>query len=83
MSVEQGTKEGLPWNIVSRHDTFERADLDRQRLSEDPLLQVKIHYQGRTGNKYFAVKTRIHPEFQEQQKRESKNKKRKKKKSSW
>ncbi len=37
-------KEGRPWNIVARMDTFEGADARRTQLQDDPELQVKIHW---------------------------------------
>ena len=50
-------KEGRPWNIVARIDTFEAADARRAQLQDDPALQVKIHWMKKSPSK-FAVKTR-------------------------
>ncbi len=51
-------KEGRPWNIVARMDTFEGADARRTQLQDDPELQVKIHWMRKPPSK-FAVKTRL------------------------
>ena len=51
-------KEGRPWNIVARIDTFEAADARRAQLQDDPALQVKIHWMRKPPSK-FAVKTRL------------------------
>ena len=51
-------KEGRPWNIVARMDTFEGADARRTQLQDDPELQVKIHWMRKPPSQ-FAVKTRL------------------------
>ena len=69
---------------------FDEADQKRLELQMEEDLQVKVHWQGKVNNRYYAVKTRTDPSvalLQAQQlKREEKkrrkaklNKKRRKK----
>ena len=70
-------KEGRPWNIVARIDTFEAADARRAQLQDDPELQVKIHWMRKPPSK-FAVKTRLTDEaFSSYVRRATNNKKKK------
>ena len=59
--VDGAHQEGPSWKIVGRYPTFDYAAAKREELSEDPELQVKIHYQGPLNNRYFAVKMRLDP----------------------
>ncbi len=55
-------REGPPWNIEKRFTTFEEADNFRSVLLEsEEDLQVKIHWMGRTGAEFYAVKVRQDP----------------------
>ena len=77
-----------PWKNESFHTSFEEADSIRNKLlriwKSDPKhegMQVKIKYMS---SKYkFAVKTRLHPDFEEkkEKKKRGKNRKRNKKDS--
>jgi len=51
-------KEGRPWKVVGRFDSYPAANATRARLLEDPDLQVKVHRCG-IGGKLFSVKTRL------------------------
>lgn len=36
---------GKPWKIISRHKTFEEADMERKKfLEETPGLEIKIKF---------------------------------------
>ena len=70
-------KEGRPWNIVARIDTFEAADARRAQLQDDPVLQVKIHWMKKPPSK-FAVKTRLTDEAFKRYDRHATNNKKKK-----
>jgi hypothetical protein len=73
--------EGPSWSIEKRFVTFEEADARRvELLNDEPDLQVKVHWMGRTGNEFFAVKTRVNPEILQEleaQKRREEKKRRK------
>ena len=79
-----------PWNNESMHNTFEEADSVRDKLLKAWKLdekfkgmQVKIKYM--PSKNWFAVKTRLHPDFEvkkEKGKKNGKNSKRNKKNSS-
>ena len=78
-----------PWNNESFHNTFEEADSIRNKLLEvwsgNPKhegMQVKVKFM--SSKKGFAVKTRLHPDFEpkkETKKKNGKNSKRNKKNS--
>ena len=77
-----------PWKNESFHSTFEEADSIRNKLlriwetdKKHEGMQVKIKYMS-SKNK-FAVKTRLHPDFEEkkEKKKRGKNRKRNKKDS--
>ena len=51
-------KEGRPWTVVAKMDTFEAANARRAQLQEDQGLQVKIRWMRKPPGK-FAVKTRL------------------------
>lgn len=62
-------KPGKPWKIESFHRDFESADALRNKLMRiwkadeaHKGMQVKIHYI--TGRSQYAVKTRLHPDFE-------------------
>lgn len=81
------TVNNKPWKNESFHDTFEAADAIRQKLlriwdtdSKHEGMQVKIKWM-ESKNK-FAVKTRLHPDFEpkkEEKKKDGKSRKRNKK----
>ncbi len=88
--VEVGHQEGPAWEIVAKCATYDEADQKRLELVMEKDLQVKVHWQGKANNRYFAVKTRTDPRValeealnhkrQEKKKRKAKlNKKRRKK----
>ena len=59
-----------PWNNESFHNTFEEADSIRNKLLEvwsgNPKhegMQVKVKFMSSKNG--FAVKTRLHPDFEE------------------
>ena len=75
-----------PWKNESFHNTFEQADAIRQKLlriwQDDPGhegMQVKIKWM--ESKSKFAVKTRLHPDFQtkKEQSKNGKSKRRNKK----
>ena len=76
-----------PWKNESFHSTFEEADSIRNKLlriwetdKKHEGMQVKIKYMS-SKNK-FAVKTRLHPDFEvkkKEEKKSGKNRKRNKK----
>ena len=77
-----------PWKDESFHETFESADAIRQKLiriwendSKHEGMQVKIKWM--PSKKRFAVKTRLHPDFQpnKEEKKSGKSRKRNKKNS--
>jgi hypothetical protein len=59
--VETKHEDGPSWNIVAKCATFDEADQRRLELAMEEDLQVKVHWQGKVNNRYFAVKTRIDP----------------------
>ena len=78
-----------PWKNQSFHNTFEEADLIRNKLinvwKEDKKqegMQAKVKWMP-SKNK-FVVKTRLHPDFEpkKEEKKHGKNRKRNKKDSS-
>ena len=54
-------QDGPSWKIVGRFTTFDEADQKRLELVMEENLQVKVHWQGKINNRYFAVKTRTDP----------------------
>lgn len=88
--VEIKHEEGPAWTIVAKCATFSEADQKRLELATEKDLQVKVHWQGKVNNRYYAVKTRPDPRLAleealnikraEKKKRKAKlNKKRRKK----
>ena len=88
--VEVGHQEGPAWSIVEKCATYDEADQKRLQLELEEGLQVKVHWQGKVDNRYYAVKSRPDPALAEAEeldiKREEKrrrkaklNKKRRKK----
>jgi hypothetical protein len=59
--VEIKHEEGPAWTIVAKCATFDEADQKRLELAMEEDLQVKVHWQGKVNNRYFAVKTRVDP----------------------
>ena len=59
--VEIKHEEGPAWKIVAKCSTFDEADQKRLELAMEEDLQVKVHWQGKVNNRYFAVKTRVDP----------------------
>ena len=81
--VEVPHQEGAAWSIVGRFPTFEAADAKRSELTEEKDLQVKVHYQGPSNRKFYAVKTRIDPSIakrEEKKRRKAKLSKKRRKK---
>lgn len=75
-----------PWNNESFHNTFEEADSIRNKLLEvwsgNPKhegMQVKVKFMSSKNG--FAVKTRLHPDFEpkKEKKKSGKGKQRNKK----
>jgi len=88
--VETVPQEGPAWSIVAKFATYDEADQKRLELAMEEDLQVKVHWQGKVNNRYYAVKTRPDPRLAleealnakrlEKKKRKAKlNKKRRKK----
>jgi len=65
MSTEEVVKavhqDGAAWTIVAKCATYAEADQKRLELEMEEGLQVKVHWQGKVNNRYFAVKTRNDP----------------------
>ena len=59
--VETGIPEGPAWTIVAKCATYDEADQKRLELAMEEDLQVKVHWQGKVNNRYYAVKTRQDP----------------------
>lgn len=85
MSVKQSF--GKPWKNEAYYDTFEEADMFRNKLltiwaenAKHEGMQIKIKYLSAR----YVVKTRLHPDFEpkEEKKKHGKNKRRNKKNSS-
>ena len=87
--VDAGHQEGPAWETVAKYATYEEADQRRLELAIEEDIQVKVHWQGISTNRYFAVKTREDPSIaleialnahrEEKKKRKAKmNKKRRK-----
>jgi|TARA_R110000824_G_scaffold373317_2_gene563729 hypothetical protein len=55
-------QDGPAWTIVHRFANFKEADQKRLELEMEKDLQVKVHWQGKVNNRYYAVKTRVHPD---------------------
>ena len=65
MSTEEvvvGHQDGPAWEIVAKCATYSEADQRRLELEMEENLQVKVHWQGKVNNRYYAVKTRVHPD---------------------
>jgi len=65
MSTEEivvGHQDGPAWEIVAKCATYDEADQRRLELAMEESLQVKVHWQGKVNNRYYAVKTRTHPD---------------------
>tara|TARA_R110000824_G_scaffold34918_14_gene110239 strand:+ start:2026 stop:2331 length:306 start_codon:yes stop_codon:yes gene_type:complete len=69
-------KPGKPWKVDSYHKTYEAADALRNKLlniwkdnEKHKGMQVKVHRM--SSKDQFAVKTRMHPDFEV--KKETKN----------
>ena len=67
--VKMPHQDGPSWKIVGRFTTFDEADQKRLELVMEENLQVKVHWQGKVNNRYFAVKTRTDPEVMLQEDR--------------
>tara|TARA_R100000808_G_C2068895_1_gene97223 strand:+ start:177 stop:437 length:261 start_codon:yes stop_codon:yes gene_type:complete len=81
--IEVPHQDGPAWKIVGRFPTFEGADAKRNELTGEADLQVKIHYQGPSNRKIYAVKTRIDPAIakrEEKRRRKAKLSKKRRKK---
>lgn len=61
--VETVHQEGPAWKIVARCATYDEADQKRLELAMEKDLQVKVHWQGKVNNRYYAVKTRQDPQL--------------------
>jgi len=72
-------EDGDPWKTIARFPSFEEADTKRFELQETPELQVKVHYQGPEGKRYFAVKTRVDPTIEAAMKKKEEKARRQKK----
>lgn len=59
--VETKHEEGPAWTIIARCATYDEADQRRLELMMEEDLQVKVHWQGKVNNRYYAVKTRQDP----------------------
>ncbi len=59
--VETKHEDGPAWTIVAKCATFDEADQKRLELAIEEDLEVKVHWQGKVNNRYFAVKTRQDP----------------------
>ena len=59
--VETGHQDGPAWKIVAKCATYDEADQKRLELTIEENLQVKVHWQGKVNNRYYAVKTRQDP----------------------
>jgi len=86
MSTEEvvaGHQDGPAWKIVAKCATYDEADQKRLELAMEQSLQVKVHWQGKTDNRYFAVKTRVDPDIakrEEKKRRKAKLSKKRRKK---
>lgn len=81
--VEVGHQEGPAWETVAKCATYEEADNHRNELRETANLQVKVHWQGKVNNRYYAVKTRVDPDVlkrEEKRKRKARLSKKRRKK---
>ena len=83
MQTDKPIVTGKPWHIKALYSSYKEADEARNSLLElfkDPQhtgMQVKIHR--RSGDK-FALKTRLHPDFEvKKEKKRGKSKRRNKK----
>ena len=61
--VEVGHQEGPAWEIVAKCATYDEADQKRLELAMEQDLQVKVHWQGKVNNRYYAVKSRLDPDI--------------------
>ena len=59
--VETKHEEGPAWTSIARCATYDEADQRRLELMMEEDLQVKVHWQGKVNNRYYAVKTRQDP----------------------
>jgi hypothetical protein len=59
--IEVGHQEGPAWTIVAKCATYDEANQRRLELAMEKDLQVKVHWQGKINNRYYAVKTRQDP----------------------
>ena len=86
MSTEEvvaGHQDGPAWKIVAKCATYDEADQKRLELAIEQSLQVKVHWQGKKDNRYFAVKTRVDPDIakrEEKKRRKAKLSKKRRKK---
>ena len=86
MSTEEvvvGHQDGPAWKTVAKCATYDEADQKRLELAMEQSLQVKVHWQGKTDNRYFAVKTRVDPDIakrEEKKRRKAKLSKKRRKK---
>ena len=81
--VEAGHQEGPAWEIVAKCATYDEADQRRLELTMEEDLQVKVHWQGKVNNRYYAVKTRQDPAIakrEEKKRRKAKLSKKRRKK---
>lgn len=66
--MKEEVKHGKPWNVEGIFHCFEEADKARSRKlklwekQEKPGMQVKIKRRRSDGS--FALKTRLHPDFE-------------------
>ena len=61
--VEAGHQDGPAWKIVAKCATYDEANQKRLEFAMEESLQVKVHWQGKADNRYFAVKTRVDPDI--------------------
>ena len=64
MSTEEvvvGHQDGPAWKTVAKCATYDEADQKRLELAMEDDIQVKVHWQGKVNNRYYAVKTRTDP----------------------
>ena len=83
MQTDNLAVAGKPWNIKALYNSYKEADQARNNLLEtfkNPQhagMQVKVH---RRADDKFALKTRLHPDFEvKKEKKRGKNKRRNKK----
>ena len=58
---EAGHQDGPAWKTVAKCVTYDEANQKRLELAMEESVQVKVHWQGKTNHRYYAVKTRLDP----------------------